>query len=429
MIIFDFIWSIVVVWLILSMKSLPPFDLTWLLDKKQEIKDKPKHYMIYLRVYSRLEKKYSQLTTRVVANQELFDSATSKKPKSERALEVSLILEKIMDNVKQYNSSSQAQTLEQFKSLIKSKKGSVKVLDGYDNLIKWYIELKRFGSAESCTYSKKKIAEFTDIEKLTYHDITVKWLQRFEAYCTENDISVSTVGFYLRQLRKVLNEAIKNVGINYTKDDYPFGSDKFTIKISSGRYAALDDDQLKRFYDWTPTKENLGLAKDFFFFSYLANGLNPADVLNIKHSDIIDGRKFNVIREKTKNSNKIEKPITIHLNAPLMGILKRRAGKGKYLWDYYNDTDTWDDKKRRRGYYVKRINVLLKEIAVILDLPEKISTTWARHSMATSSIRKGSSMEAVSEAMGHSSTRVTKGYFAGFEDSVQKEHQQRLTEF
>tara|TARA_B110000459_G_scaffold122425_1_gene134787 strand:+ start:186 stop:518 length:333 start_codon:yes stop_codon:yes gene_type:complete len=70
-IIFDFIWSIVVVWLILSMKSLSPFDLTWLLDKKQEIKDKPKHYMIYLRVYSRLEKKYSQLTTRVVANQEL----------------------------------------------------------------------------------------------------------------------------------------------------------------------------------------------------------------------------------------------------------------------------------------------------------------------------------------------------------------------
>ena len=30
------------------MKSLSPFDLTWLLDKKQEIKDKPKHYMIYL---------------------------------------------------------------------------------------------------------------------------------------------------------------------------------------------------------------------------------------------------------------------------------------------------------------------------------------------------------------------------------------------
>jgi hypothetical protein len=76
------------------MKYLPPFDLTWLLDKKQEIKDKPKHYMIYLRVYSRLEKKYSQLTTRVVASQELFDSATSKKPKGERALEVSFAISK-----------------------------------------------------------------------------------------------------------------------------------------------------------------------------------------------------------------------------------------------------------------------------------------------------------------------------------------------
>lgn len=410
------------------MKSIRPFDLSFILNTKRHLVGSPKQYTIFLRVYSRLEKKYSLISTKLSADKKLFEEATSKKPRTERALEIQAILEKIKEEAKLYNKQHIATTLDQFKVLFKGKKGSVKVIDGYNNLINWNLDLRRYGSAESATYSKKKIAEFTNINKLTYNDITVNWLMKFEVYCKDNGISTATVGFYLRQLRKVLNLAIENPGIDYTKDRYPFSKGKYQIKVADRRHASLDAKQLKRFYEWVPTKENLGLAKDFFFFSYFANGLNPADILNIKHSDR-DGDKFHIVRQKTKTQKQKQKKITVYLTPPLLNILKRRKGKGNYLWGYYNNNDTEDVKKRRRNYFVKHINSLLKEIAVILDFPKKISTTWARHSMATSSIRKGSSIEAVSQAMGHSSVRVTEGYFAGFEDSVQKELQERLTDF
>ena len=50
-----------------------------------------------------------------------------------------------------------------------------------------------------------------------------------------------------------------------------------------------------------------------------------------------------------------------------------------------------------------------------------ISTYWARHSFATNAIRKGASMEFVSEALSHSDLKTTQNYFAGFEDSSKKE--------
>ena len=410
------------------MKKQRPFNFHFYLNKYRPSKTNPREFMIHLRVWSIRELKYCYITTKLTATPNLFEEAMSKNPKKERAYEIKAILEKIKTEAEQYNDNARAKTLAQFKDLFKSKKGSLKLLDGFNNLINWNIDLNRYSSAESATYSKNKIEQFTDINKLTYHDITINWLEKFEVFCKDSGITTATIGFYLRQLRKVLNLAIENAGIEYSRDSYPFSKGRYKIKVSSSRHASLDDKQLKRFYDWVPTKENLALAKDFFFFSYFANGLNPADILNVKKADR-DGDKFYVVREKTKTSNKIEKVLTIHLTAPLLSILKRRKGKGKYLWGYYNDDDTNDVKKRRRNYFVKHMNNLLKEIAVILDFPEKISTTWARHSMATSSIRKGSSIESVSQAMGHSSVRVTEGYFAGFEDSVQKELQERLTDF
>jgi hypothetical protein len=44
-------------------------------------------------------------------------------------------------------------------------------------------------------------------------------------------------------------------------------------------------------------------------------------------------------------------------------------------------------------------------------------------------IRKGGSMEMVGEALSHSDTKVTQGYFAGFEDEVVRELTGKLMDF
>lgn len=62
-------------------------------------------------------------------------------------------------------------------------------------------------------------------------------------------------------------------------------------------------------------------------------------------------------------------------------------------------------------------------------LPLDLSTYWARHSFAANSIRKGASMEFISEALNHSDLSVTKNYFAGFEDKAKKEFANSLLDF
>ncbi|WP_229714380.1 MULTISPECIES: tyrosine-type recombinase/integrase [Flavobacteriaceae] len=75
------------------------------------------------------------------------------------------------------------------------------------------------------------------------------------------------------------------------------------------------------------------------------------------------------------------------------------------------------------------VNQHIKKLAELNNLPGEISYYWARHSFATNSIRKGASMEFISEALNHSDLNVTKGYFAGFEDETKKEFADKLMEF
>ena len=44
---------------------------------------------------------------------------------------------------------------------------------------------------------------------LKFYDIDVKWLQNFEKFVINSDISKSSLGFYLKNIRTVFNEAIE----------------------------------------------------------------------------------------------------------------------------------------------------------------------------------------------------------------------------
>lgn len=79
--------------------------------------------------------------------------------------------------------------------------------------------------------------------------------------------------------------------------------------------------------------------------------------------------------------------------------------------------------------FTRLVNDYIKRIAKRYNLPKDISTYWARHSFASNSIRKGASMEFISEALNHSNLSVTKNYFAGFEDEAKKEFAKNILDF
>jgi len=158
-------------------------------------------------------------------------------------------------------------------------------------------------------------------------------------------------------------------------------------------------------------------AKDFWFLSFMCNGMNLMDIAHLKHSNI-DFRSKNLVffRIKTQNNKPIKKPISVALNEKAISIIKKYMvnDNGEYVFNIFNEKDNTETSRKKIKNFNNSINKQIKSIAKNNDLPEEITFYWARHSFSTIAIRSGQNFEFVQEALGHSNISTTQNYFAGF---------------
>lgn len=309
----------------------------------------------------------------------------------------------------------------------------------FDLSIKANLDNNKIGTAESYKYTLNSFAEFlepkakvkTKIEKLTFDTITVNWLKDYEKFMLDEGKSYTTVGIYTRTLRAIFNNAIASNDIN--KDLYPFGekkNKKYQIPTSKKVKKALSSNELKILFDAKVTSENEQQSKDFWFFSYACNGMNFKDISLLKYSDIKED-SFSYYRAKTFDKSSQKETITIYLTDFTKNIISKYGNKNKsgYVFNIVSAKDSSQIQYSKIKNFTRLTNDHIKRVAKSNNLPDDISTYWARHSFATQSIRKGATMEFVSEALNHSDLSVTKHYFAGFEDDAKKDFANSLLDF
>jgi integrase/recombinase XerD len=308
----------------------------------------------------------------------------------------------------------------------------------FDTYIKDLKESDRIGTASSYELSKKSLKAFMKSKtkkeptSLLFQDITVKFLNDYEKWMTgTKGKSLTTVGIYLRGLRVIFNQAIESKAID--KDLYPFGVKRYEIPASTNPKKAFDSTQLATLFQveaQTPEQEK---ARDFWFFSFVCNGMNMKDILHLKWKNI-DGDQIIFLREKTKRTKKANsKPIQVPLTDFAKSFLEKYGTKEKesngFVFPILNDKMTAEKQHFEKLNFIRFVNQHIKHLAKANGLTEDISTYWARHSFATTAVRKKASLEFVSEALGHSDLKTTKNYFAGFEDKTKKEILDDITDF
>ncbi len=307
----------------------------------------------------------------------------------------------------------------------------------YDTAINDLISEGRLGTASSYNCSKKKLAEYVGKNELTITAVTPKYLKQFEKYLLDSDISKTTIGIYLRAMRVMFNYAITNGIIDIS--NYPFSQNskdknKYFIPNGSNTKKALTKEELNTLFFATPSNPEQQKAKDFFFMSYNCNGMNVADIVNLRYRDI-KGEYFYFIREKTKNTAK-NKPrqIEVFISEYVQSIIEKYGNKNKspkqLIFDVLNDDNTPDQNFRAKHNFVRFINQHLKALANSVGITGNIGTYYARHSFATNAITDhGASMVFVSKALGHSSLSTTDNYFSGFPDAMKKEISKSMMNF
>jgi integrase len=316
------------------------------------------------------------------------------------------------------------------KKLYATKSKDSDVFYQYDLYIQ---KLKNDGAIKTASNyecSKNALVKFQEYkkikqpDKLDFRSISVQYLYDFEKYFLEVKLgSISTVGSYTRPLRAIFNIAIENSII--TENFYPFGKGKYVIPSSSKVKKALTKEQLDILYNATPLTKEQEIAKDFWFFSYICYGMNVKDICLLRNENINnDLLQFN--RAKTKKNKRSNiRPIVIHLNDEVKEILMKYSIKSTVKRDFVfgkiSDKMTAEQQRSAIDAFNKFISQHIKKLAVSVGLDNDISALWARHSFATMLIRaRGSKVEA-QECLGHSSMKVTEGYYSGFTAETMKD--------
>lgn len=278
----------------------------------------------------------------------------------------------------------------------------------------------RIGTLVTYECAKKSIEKFN--KNLTFAEITPTFLKKYENFMIDKGSSISTVGIYLRSLRAIYN--LQNIDASV----YPFGTskNKYSIPTSKNTKKALTIQEIGKIYSFkgemSRTKE---MAKDYWLFLYLCNGMNVKDFCLLKWENI-SGNMLTYKRAKTVRSQRESKHIAVALKPESMEIIKKwgqpSVNKDAFIFPHLNTKMNELQKMATYKQLTKIINKYVKQIANELEIDKNVTTYFARHSFATVLKRSGAKIEMISELLGHSNVGVTESYLDSFEnDQIQKE--------
>lgn len=292
--------------------------------------------------------------------------------------------------------------------------------------------------------SKQKADEYLQVlkdkvKRLPLQKITPQYLREYEKWhINECGNNRTTVGIYLRPLRAIYLSAIGSEFVD--KAYYPFAlkGEKNKYKIPAGRKVkkALGKEELSILFHALIPEEQAEIikARDFWFFSYNGNGMNVADYSRLRYSNI-KGGEIHFIRKKTAETTKDNViTITVQITPFLQSIIDKYGNKDtrpdNYIFSIIDDTMKEREKVKKIMAFTRFVNQHMKRLAETIGITTDISSNWGRHSMTTLAVNEaGASLEEIREMLGHTSSKTTANYFAGFTNEKRQKLASQLMDF
>lgn len=271
---------------------------------------------VKIRVTFNRKRKYYSTGIDLVPNE--FEKIMNAKRRTPEQKEIRLKLDRfctkatgVIDNLPYFNFDSFEESFFEFRDTSNS------VSFAFDKYIDQLKIENRIGTAVSYESAKKSLESFK--KDLTFADITSALLKRYENWMLQQNKSSTTIGIYLRSLKAIYN--LQNID----KSIYPFGEskDKYSIPTGKNIKKALTIEEVAKIYNYqAPKGSTKDMAKDYWLFLYLCNGMNVKDFCQLKWSNI-DGEFIKYQRAKTKRTKKESKNIVVALKPEILKIIQK----------------------------------------------------------------------------------------------------------
>ena len=311
---------------------------------------------------------------------------------------------------------------------------TISYLDAKKTYFKTYSEMviahtRKVSSAKYANSLQEAVnyfLRFHGSDKLLMSEIDITFLEHLEAYYIVNSQkgdSLNGLGAYLRNVRKIINAAIKDKSTEITMEHYPFGQHGYSIKKTSTKKRAVKLTEFDKIINFKPEKGSaLWHHKNYFLFYFYMRGMNFIDLAHLKMNNIEDDRLV-YKRRKTKRGQN-SKEFNIKISADANKILKhyiKNKGANDFIFPIMTDTHQVTDPVRLLDLYENKRsnhNNRLKTIAKTVGINTKLTTYVARHSFATAGLHSGLSKAEIGDMLGHTNYYTTETYLSGFEQKT-----------
>jgi len=268
--------------------------------------------------------------------------------------------------------------------------------------------IRNFGITEG--YINKFLNKEKNTSDVYLKELDYKFLCDFENFLQEyypkkhpRAMSHNTVMKHIQRLRKVVTMAYHLEWI----DKDPFRRWKTTFEKREREF--LSANELSNMETYEFPIERLDRVRDLFVFSCYT-GISYVDVMALSLDNIsmgIDGNNWIFTkRQKTKT------PIKIPLLDPALELIKKYANHpvtqitGSLLPEITNE----------------KLNVYLKEVAILCGIKKNLTFHMARHTFATTvTLNNGVPIETVSKLLGHTKIATTQIYARVLENKLSKD--------
>lgn len=226
---------------------------------------------------------------------------------------------------------------------------------------------------------------------ILFSDINLRFLRDLEISMKERNNSANYISIHFRNIRAIFNSAINEDMVD--PGLYPFRKFKIKSEKTRKRNLSIEYVRLIRSQTLSGVPE---IAANIFLLQFYLIGINLKDLTHLKYSNIVDGRlEFRRMKTGTDYSIKLE--------PEAVSIFEKYRGERLLLNLLEKNYSVYENCR-------KEINKKLKKVAELCNIPEKISTYYARHSWATIAHSLGYSVDEIAKCLGHADGRVTDIY-------------------
>lgn len=266
----------------------------------------------------------------------------------------------------------------------------------------------RIGTAHVYRSTLNRIVHFNGSKPLYFEHITPLWLSAFQNYLIGRQLHWNSISTYMRMLRAVYFRAVDRGECSYKPRLFKgvYTGTRSTVK------RAISVDELKKLSAPHPEiKSELNKTRMVFLLLFMLRGIPFVDLAFLRKCDLKDG----VICYRRRKTGTW---LSVRLDAaviPLLEALRTSDDHSPYLLPFI--IPGRGNPYSQYQSALRKFNFNLKKLSALIGCPP-LSSYSARHSWATTANFCNFHPELISNAMGHSSVRVTETYFKHYSDDA-----------